>query len=98
MTKMRLTTLSTGAVSLEYDDEDTQERVTRTFCCPSSGGYVRELHRDEWKQVCNLLAARGETLTCPSDSELPDLIRTEYKAMRRTVASLDSKLHSKSRP
>ena len=82
--KARITSDAGGYVTAEYDIDD--QRVTRVFCCPEKGGYVREQYGNgEWKQVCDGLAARGATLYCSSRAKLLDMIRTEYRAMRRAA-------------
>jgi len=84
--KARFTTDQNGRVVLAYDVEDydgSVRRVVRIFTCPLSGGYVMEHRNGEWKQVCDRLAHTGSTLTCSSRERLLDLIRREYRAMRR---------------
>ena len=77
-----------GRVTVAYDMESwTGEavRVERVFTCPDDGGYVREkMPNGSWEQVCDKLAGRGSTLFCSSRDRLLDLIRAEYRAMRRT--------------
>ena len=76
-----------GRVTVAYDMESwTGEavRVERVFTCPDDGGYVREkMSNGGWEQVCDKLAVRGSTLSCSSRDRLLDLIRAEYRAMRR---------------
>ena len=75
---------SIGFVTVSYDDCISGDRVTRTFFCPTGGGYVREQDsRQQYPQVCDRLSSRGSTLTCKSRDNLIDLIRHEYRAMRR---------------
>ena len=85
--KMRLTVNPFGNATLSYDSHawyaEEEERVTRLFSCPPDGGYVIEWRNGEWKQVCDRLAGMGSTLSCRNRDSLPDLIRREYKAMRR---------------
>jgi len=86
--KAKFSTDIAGRVTLEYDDEHhwTGEtvRVRREFICPYEGGYVREkMSNGNWEQVCERLAGKGGTLSCASRDRLTDLIRAEYKAMRR---------------
>lgn len=83
--KAKFSTDCVGRVTVEYDDYDG-ERAERTFTCPPSGGYVRELVRGEAKQVCDGLARMGNTLFCNSRDALPALIRSEYRKMRRAWA------------
>lgn len=85
--KAKFSTDLMGRVTVAYDMESwTGEtvRVERVFTCPEEGGYVREKRSNgSWEQVCDKLAGRGSTLSCPSRSRLLDLIRAEYCAMRR---------------
>ncbi len=84
--KMRLTTNASGTVTLSYDGEGWDYepvRVSREFRCPTDGGYVREWTGTRWVQVCDRLVHMGSTLSCRSREALPDLIRREYRAMRR---------------
>ena len=85
--KARFTTDSAGRVTVAYDMESwTGEtvRVERVFTCPDDGGYVREkMSNGGWEQVCERLAGWGSTLSCSSRGRLLDLVRAEYRAMRR---------------
>lgn len=86
MGRMRLTTDEQGRVTLSYDEEWCGEtrRVTRTFVCREEGGYVWE--RDDAgnrRQPCERLASTGSTLHCSGRDRLPEVIRREYRAMRR---------------
>lgn len=84
--KSKFSTDIAGRVTVEYDENWSGEtvRVFRTFTCPQDGGYVRErMSNGNWEQVCDGLAGRGSTLTCSGRDKLLDLIRAEYRAMRR---------------
>lgn len=84
-----ITTTSCGDVVLSYDDFITGDRHTRTFFCPSGGGYVRE--EDSYRnnpQVCDGLSRRGPTLMASSDADLIRVIRREYRRMRRFEATV----------
>jgi hypothetical protein len=86
--RTRYTKDAAGRVTIAYDDEAhwTGEtvRIERTFTCPEDGGYVREkMSNGNWEQVCDKLAGMGNTLSCSSRDKLIDLIRAEYRAMRR---------------
>ena len=90
--KMKLTTDEMGYVTIAYDDTDWKgnTRVSRTFMCPPDGGYVREHQRDgDWRQVCDKLYGQGSTLMAPSRDALPEVIRREYRAMRRADKAED---------
>lgn len=79
--RAKFTARSNSEVTLEYDDIFSGDRVTETFTAPSSGGYVR---RGD-KQVCDKLSSRGSTLHLSNPDKYPliDLIRREYKSMRK---------------
>jgi hypothetical protein len=82
--KTRIETTDNGNVKITYTDYWTDEDRTRTFFCPDEGGYVREwLKHGNNTQVCDQLAHRGPTLRCTNRADLPEMIRREYKAMRR---------------
>lgn len=86
--KTKFSVDESGRVTIEYDDafhwSGETERVTRTFICPHNGGYVREkMSNGNWEQVCESLAGTGNTLSCASRAQLIELIRAEYRAMRR---------------
>lgn len=79
-----------GYVALSYDDPVIDDRVTMTFFCPPDGGYVRLWTQDgRHPQVCDRLATRGSTLMAPSRDALLDIIRREYRAMRREFLRWD---------
>jgi hypothetical protein len=84
MTRMRLTTDSFGRVTITYIDKMYDEKIERTFTCPTEGGYVLELlSNGATSQPCDRLARTGNTLLCASRDDLPALIRSEYRKMRR---------------
>ena len=76
--------------TLTMDDRDTGKRTRTTFYVSGAGGsrYVR--YTDEQgspRQVCRRLASTGDTLMCdPAREPLADVIRREYRAMRRAEA------------
>lgn len=88
MSKTRFTQHDSGAVTIEYDRDEQDSRIARTFF--ASGGYVYEsLPNGERRQVCDRLSTRGSTLTAPNDSaKLINVIRREYRAMRRREAQV----------
>jgi hypothetical protein len=57
--------------------------IEREFMRPIGGIYVREKVGTEWRQVCDALAPTGPTLTCEADQDLADVIRQEYRRMKR---------------
>ena len=82
--KMKLTVRDNTIVDLAYDDVEG-ERIERMFMVPgteSGVGYVHEWVRGEWTQVCKRLYCSGSTLRSTKE-DLPELIRREYRAMRR---------------
>jgi hypothetical protein len=81
--RTKFTVHTSGAVTVEYDTAVFEERVERTFF--KRGAYVYETTKNgNGAQVCDRLQSTGETLRAPSDeSKLVDVIRAEYKAMRR---------------
>ena len=80
--KTKFSTDGQGRVTIVYDDSE------RTFTCPETGGYVREiLDNGSAPQTCKYLGYRGVTLICKSRADLLDLIRREYRAMRRKEQS-----------
>ena len=82
--KTRIKTDTSGRVVVQYDDVITGKRRCRVFICPVEGGYVAEVFPDgNTSQVCDGLSRSGSTLTCRSRDELVDLIRREYRKMRR---------------
>lgn len=85
--KTTIKTNSNGSVTVSYDTEGYEGedvRRERTFFCPANGGYVRETtDSGDCPQVCDGLSNRGSTLDCPNRAKLPDMIRREYRAMRR---------------
>lgn len=89
--KTTITADQHGYVTISYDDY-LNERVTRTFFCPVNGGYVKEQDKQQqYPQVCERLSSRGNTLECSSRDKLLDLIRREYRAMRRAEKREDSR-------
>jgi len=85
MTKAKIYTDIYGTVFLEYTDLLSDRRLTRVFSCPEEGGYVREVYSDgQTKQVCERLSNMGVTISAESRESLINLIRAEYRAMRRS--------------
>ena len=85
-TKFDITRNST--VVVEYDDVITGERRCREFMVPLRGGYVREWTGNDWRQVCDGLSTRGDTLYLNESGSLISLIRREYRAMRRAEKAI----------
>jgi len=76
--------IDTNEVRIEYDHAWSDERVSRHFWAPRAGGYVLELSTGDSKQVCERLGRHGSTLMCVANTQLADVIRREYRAMRAT--------------
>jgi hypothetical protein len=91
MSKTRFTRHDSGAVTIEYDRDEQDSRIERTFF--ASGSYVYEsLPNGERRQVCDRLSTRGSALMCTDHSALIAVIRREYNAMRRREAASAEKL------
>lgn len=79
-------------VVLEYDEEYYSlhaSRVMRTFTLPIGSDYVVEIFKSgDRSQVCERLYHSGHTLTCNDHQNLIDVIRREYRAMRRAEKRL----------
>lgn len=76
-----------GYVTINYDCQMTGDRVTQTYFCPENGGYVKISDPEgRYPKVCERLSSRGNTLMSPNRSALADVIRREYRAMRRAEA------------
>ena len=81
--KTTITTTDHGHVNIEFDTMDGRRRSMQ-ISCPTTGGYVYEIRPDgSTTQVCEKLAGSGSTLTAKSRADLPDLVRREYRRMRR---------------
>lgn len=90
MAKMQMTVESSGHVEISFTDAYTDERVTRRFSAPTAEGYVTEHMRGgRTGQVCEQLASTGSTLRASRET-LADVIRREYRAMRRAEKALRS--------
>jgi len=86
--KAKITPTKFNTVMVEYDDAINGERRIREFMAPSAGGYVHEWLAGEWKQVCDGLAFRGSTLFLHKNCSLLEMIRREYRAMRRNEKAI----------
>lgn len=91
--RMRITVIREGHVTLEYTHGESGKRIRREFYCSrypvKHGVYVYErAGPDDWRlvQACRGLYSTGETLMIRDAAELPDVIRCEYRAMRRDWA------------
>jgi hypothetical protein len=79
--------LDDNHVVIRYADCYTGEIIEREFWAPSGGGYVREIDAAHpgttGRQVCELLEGVGPTLYWGGHGRLIDVVRREYRAMRR---------------
>ena len=73
-----------GSVILQYNDQMTGDRITRTFYAPACGGYVRDDHH---RQTCIGLAMSGPTLYIKNAADLLPTIRKHWKAARRAMTA-----------
>uniref|UniRef100_A0A6H1ZUZ8 Uncharacterized protein n=2 Tax=viral metagenome TaxID=1070528 RepID=A0A6H1ZUZ8_9ZZZZ len=84
--KTRITSDDHGRVRLQYEDCLGQDH-DKTFSCPHDGGYVIELlDNGGTTQPCDGLSHTGNTLIAKNRETLIDLIRREYRQMRRIEA------------
>lgn len=80
------TTHGAGAVTIEYTDAETDIRESRTFV--RQGRYIYELlgaTGSRQQQMCEGLTTRGVTLMADDDARFQEVIRREYKKMRRAA-------------
>lgn len=84
MAKTTITAHDDRHVTLAFDDLLSGQRITMDIWAPvpREGGssYVR--YNGE-KQLCYGLSSRGNTLSYSHGTKLVDLVRREYRAMRR---------------
>jgi hypothetical protein len=84
--KTKIQAISESQVLIEFDDLLTGERYHYEIWAPAAGGYVR--YNGE-KQLCERLSCSGPTLHWSAKAPLVDMIRREYRAMRRRDASIE---------
>ena len=85
--KTSITKTAQNEVTLNAIDPITDEAVSWVFWVPTNGGYVRigaGLTADD-RQVCKALDTMGQTLTATDGDELLSVIRTEWKAYRKSA-------------
>lgn len=90
--RMRLIVEPSGHVEITYLDYYTDEMVTRRFSCPSATEtryVVEHLGSGRTGQVCEEIASTGSTLRS-TRQHLPELIRAEYRAMRRAEKRMEA--------
>jgi len=78
--KTKIRAINESQVLIEFDDLITGERYHYEIWVPAAGGYVR-FNGD--KQLCERLSCSGSTLYWRAKAPLVDMIRREYRAMRR---------------
>lgn len=85
-TRTQIKALENNRVLMRYED-DMGEIVTREFWSYGAGSCVREVTDDRpgtlGHQVCGKLSHGGNTLIWSGTAPLVDLIRREYRALRR---------------
>ena len=74
---------SDGTVTVQYQTKISNDIYARDFMTQPGAGYVRERFGNDWHQTCDKLMPYGAALTCPNRESLIDVIRAEYRAMRR---------------
>ena len=85
MTKTTIRANSPRSVTLTFLSADTDETVRMQIWAPTPGpsgmSYVRF---DSDRQLCAGLSAHGQTLSYHAGTDLVDLVRRQYRAMRAT--------------
>ena len=85
MTKTTIRANSPRSVTLTFLSADTDETIQMQIWAPTPGpsgmSYVRYAND---RQLCDGLSAHGQTLTYYAGTELVDLVRSQYRAMRAT--------------
>lgn len=81
--KTVIKSIAGNRVMAQFDDI-SGDRIEVEFHAPAEGGYVRAGSQ----QVCEKLGTRGSTLMWSGKALLIDLIRREYRAMRRAESKI----------
>ena len=81
--KTKFSVNSDGTVTIQYQRKIDHDICVRTFMAQPERGYVREQFGSDWHQTCYKMMPYGATLTCDKRADLIDVIRREYRAMRR---------------
>lgn len=88
--KTKIKSTEDNRCTIEYDCAHTGERIVQEFWTPTGGGCVYEIDDRHpgtlGTQVCDRLSTRGNTLHRSANRPLVDIIRREYRAMRRDEA------------
>lgn len=84
MAKATITAHDDRHVSLAYDDLLSGERIKLEIWAPvPREGGSSYIHYNGDKQLCHGLSGSGNTMTYPAGARLVDIVRREYRAMRR---------------
>lgn len=78
--KTTIKAVSDQQVQIAFTDQLTGQDVSLDLSAYGGGGYVRDA---KGQQICRSLAYSGSTLSWDGKQPLVDLIRREYRAMRR---------------
>lgn len=82
-TKTRIEDIAENRCRITYRSALTDELVALELFAPSRGGYVKVDDGRQYPQICERLAATGNTLMwSASDGRLADMVRREYRRMR----------------
>lgn len=81
--------VSHSVVDIRFADSFTGELREYRLHARPEGGYVR--YGSEGKHICERLSRSGPTLTWSGEKPLVDLIRREYRAMRRADKAYESR-------
>lgn len=84
--KTRIKAVTDSIVEIRFVDGFTDELREYRFYANADGGYVR--FGPDGKQICERLGITGPTLMWPGKEPLINLIRKEYRAMRRYEKSM----------
>jgi hypothetical protein len=79
--KTTINPISNSRVKIRFEDLITGDIVEYDIWAPDDGGYVR-YNGD--RQLCDRLSCRGNTLYWSGKAPLAELVRREYRAMRRS--------------
>ena len=83
MTKTTITANSDLSVTLKFISAVSDEMVTMEIWAPAPGASGQSYIRYNGdKQLCNGLSGSGETLSYQAGTQLVDLVRSQYRAMR----------------
>jgi hypothetical protein len=81
--KTTIKNLKPNRCSITFADGITDEICSMELFAPIGGGYVK-IEANGYPQICERLTRTGNTLMWDGAGELADLIRREYRRMRRS--------------